>query len=270
MKNLREKTIRTELILSNNLTEKIQFNPEHLENIEHFFSLPIERRVVLLHSVRGAGSEEPEFITEYVKEQEKSGNAVYIPKKFNFQKDETGGIAICNTMRYVIQNSGKAAIGYNPESEGTKFDYGIVIYSDKPIILLNPELDIHEPIYTSMKAFDNICSKKNDKLAQEIYDSSEFIDFLSSADTTIKKIALHDKIPLALEYTPRPIKNGKPQPPALAPFSALELGMVYASQKPFKILNLDEVKAQAELEDELECFKSYSKVALKLHELYNK
>ncbi|MGV8171984.1 MAG: hypothetical protein ACP5OA_04795 [Candidatus Woesearchaeota archaeon] len=266
MKDLTEKNIRNNLISSNNLTEKIQFNPEHSESIEHFFSLPIERRIVLLHSVRGAGSEEPEFITEYAKKQENQGNALYIPKKFNFQKDETGGIAICNTMRYVIQNSGNAAIGYNPDSEGTKFDYGMALFLDRPITLLNQGLDISEPTYDSMKAFDAICAKKRDDPS---YKSDKFIEFLSIIKSIISETLLHDNVPVLLEYDYRPPKEGKPQPPALTPYSAIELGMAYASQKPFKILNLEEVKKQAKLEDKLGYNKSYSKVALRLHEIYN-
>jgi len=254
MHHLIENSEREELLSTTDLTKKIQFNPENINNINNFFDMPIDRRIVLLHSVRGAGNEEPEFITEYIKNEEAKGNAVYVPKKFNFQQDETGGIAICNTMRYVIQNSGKAAIGYNPASEGTKFDYGIVIHKQLPTIVLNPNLDIIDSVYNWM----NYARDEEKELEKFIYEK------------TWHNILSNTKIPLELKYVSRPNKeDGTAQAPALAPFSAIELGMTYASQKPFQILNLDEVGAQSELETKLGNFKSYSKVALKLHELYN-
>jgi hypothetical protein len=254
MSSINEDRKRLKLILTKDLTQKIQFNPEYDIEIKEFFNAPIDKRIVLLHSVRDAGNEEPEFITEYIKNEEVKGNRIYIPKKFNFQQDETGGIAICNTMRYVIQNSAKATIGYNPDSEGTKFDYGIVIHKQLPTIVLNPKLEITDSIYNWM----NDVRDEEKELGKFIYEK------------VWKNIQTNSKIPIELQYSKRPDKDGKVQPPALSPFSAIELGMTYASQKPFQILNLDEVKAQSNLEDKLGYFKSYSKVALKLHEIYIK
>ena len=252
---LYEQNKRLDLLLTSDLTKKIQFNPEYKKEIDYFFCMPSNKRIVLLHSVRGAGSEEPEFITNYVKEQETKGYVVYIPKKYNFQKDETGGIAICNTMRYVIEKSGNIAIGYNPDSEGTKFDYGMVIYNNNKerIRVLNPKLDIYDSIYNWML----------DKREDEV-ELKKFIQ-----DNVFPRISKNRIIPLKLKYAERPDKDGKKQPPSLAPFSALELGMIYATECPFQITNLNEVKEQSELEDKLGFFKSYSKVALKLHEIYS-
>jgi len=261
-----KKDERIKLMSENDLTRIIQFNPAHQDEIEAIFRLPQNRRIVLLHSVRNAAAPgEQESIAKYVEEQNKQGNGVYIPKIHNFQEDKTGGIAICNTMRYVISHCGQVAIGYNPESEGTKFDYGMALFLDRPIVLLNPELDISEPTYDSMKAFDAICAKRKDDPS---FKSDKFIEFLSITRSIISETLLHDTVPVLLEYAHRPGKDGKPQPPSLAPYSAIELGMAYASQKPFRILNLDDAKGQAHLEDKLGYFKSYSKVALKLHDIY--
>jgi len=43
-------------------------------------------------------------------------------------------------------------------------------------------------------------------------------------DRTWHHIASNKKTPIILEYASRPDKDGKPQPPALAPFSAIEFG----------------------------------------------
>jgi hypothetical protein len=244
-------TERAELMLTKDLTKRINFNPVHEKEITNFFQTPMQQRITLLHSVRGVGSEEPEFITNYIKEQEAKGNVVYVPKKFNFQQDETGGIAICNTMRYAIHNSGQVAIGYNPDSEGIKFDYGITLYNQRCVTVLNPYLEISDSVYNLMK------NKKDESLEDFIYDEV-WLDLMN-----------YDKVPIKLAYVNRPDKDGKKQPPALAPRSALQLGMIYASEKPFLVENLKEVRAQAKLEEEFKLFKSYSKVVLKLHEIYN-
>ncbi len=250
---------RTELLTTSDLTKKIKFNPKYTEEIYQFLESPKENRIVLIHSVRGAGDKEPEFITKYINEQEAKGNAVYIPKKFNFQQDETGGMVICNTMRYVIKNAGLVAIGYNPDSEGTKFDYGLTLYNgSKPVTVLNPNLDITDSVYNWMR------NKKEKE-----------ISLRSTIHDTLFKIVsypkTHQKLELKLDYIARENVNGKPVPGALEPMSAIQFGLMYASGVPFRISesDLDKVKNQLKLEKELGFFKSYSNVALQLHEIYN-
>jgi hypothetical protein len=72
-------------------------------------------------------------------------------------------------------------------------------------------------------------------------------------------------MPFELNY----VNIGENMPPALVPEDAMLFGMVYASRKPFEILNLSAVEAQSKLEDELNFKNSYSKVALQLNSKYD-
>jgi hypothetical protein len=241
-----------DLCRTNDITKRLEFTPEYIPAVENFAKADYGDRIALIQSVRGAGSGEPQFVQDFLDDATAKGKQVYIPKLYNYQEDQFKGVTICNNMRYVIQNSSLVAIGYNPDSEGSKFDYGIVLVTQKPVKLLNPDMTVNDPIYNWMRG-----QKDDVKLESFIFDKV-WINILAC-----------DKVELELKYIPRPDKDEKPQAPALAPLSAIEFGMVYGSERPFKILNTAEVKEQARLEDSLGLFKSYSKVALMLNQIYN-
>ena len=265
-----------------NITEQINFDPNKISAVKEFFDAPQEKRITLIQPVRGADEKEPEYLIEFLEHAKTNGEKVYIPKIYNFQKDSTGGIHICNTMRYAIANSGRVVVDYNPLSEGSKFDLGLTFFNNKKIEMLNSSNNFDDEItrtitwyrnrpdhvgeYNGVPALNPIF-KIEYNLRKFISPVVENIEVLETLNNDLNHCS--DKIRIRFEYTPRSGPNGETLPPALSPNTAIALGMVYASQRGFTIINHQDLIHQSQLEDALEKHKSYTKVALTLDKIYN-
>ena len=237
-------------LATHRVIKKIKFNPDNLNDVRDFFSAPLEKRKTILCSVRNQKGEESDIMNNYLLEQEQKGNFCYYPPSHNFQKDEYKGLVICNTMRFAIQNSGVVSVFYNPASEGTKFDVGITLY----VKASNPSLKLELIPYKGAK---------EDELFQFLEDVTRDEKFLKEFISEHQDVFGQDKI----EYTHEFDEFGK-----LTPLTALKFGMVFGSQKPFKITNIEETIRASNNEktsEGLPISKSYTKVALLLHDLYN-
>ena len=237
-------------ILTSDITRKIRFSPQKMSDIRNFFSVPKENRETILCSVRKQEGFENEKILDYVSDQSKKGIHCYYPLTYNFQKDDYKGLVICNTMRFVIKNSGKVSIFYNPASEGTKFDAGISLY----VKGTSQDLDINLELMDGFEAdslFSALDNIQKDPLRLESF-IREHEDIFNSETISYEHV-LNDK--------------GK-----MSPDCALKFGMVFGSEKPFKIMNLDDAIIASGLEKDISgnpISKSYTKVALLLHDIYN-
>jgi hypothetical protein len=253
------------LINSSDIKEKVAFNKDNISQVEEFFNAPYENRVTLLQSVRGAAKDLPEYVQNYLVRAKEEGKKVYVPMLHTEQADSSGGIQICNVMRLVIEQSSTVAVAYNPDSEGTKFDFGIKMYHDKHLKLLNPSLkELLDDKGSTKDDLYEYMMVKSGKTA----DTRNMINAMNGWVKTFKEAHFLMKEPLELELSY--ISRGEDKPPALSPQSALFFGMVYASKLPFTIISLSEVKKQVALEDKLNYTKSYSRVALKLHDFYER
>ncbi|MGV8086680.1 MAG: hypothetical protein ACP5N1_03545 [Candidatus Woesearchaeota archaeon] len=304
-------------------TEQIAFNPEKLFEIEEFFARPIEKRMALVHSVRGAVKEEPKNVKEEptyikdlleaVKEEPKyvkdllenahnSDIRTYIPIIHNFQKDPTHGVNICNTMRYVIENSGKVALIYNPSSEGSKFDLGITLFNNKDLIILNSKEGSDDELTRLLSWYSKVKYHQHQEPSGKYFLEEHFNGNLSIknfiSDNIENPEALYennDRIRIKLDYIARTDAEGKPMCSVLSPKAAVSFGMVYASRKGFTLINHEDVEIQKKcennyaknkiisdpkndnddriilpkLEETLKFSKSYSQVALIMDKVYN-
>ncbi|HYD03117.1 MAG TPA: hypothetical protein VEC16_02355 [Alphaproteobacteria bacterium] len=262
------------LIGSSDVKERVKFTPEYLDKVKEFFLAPMKDRITLLQSVRGE-NEVPQYVKDYVAKSESEGKKVYIPFHYNYQKDETGGIQICNNMRLVVEMAGTIAVAYNPASEGTKFDFGIALYHDKSVELLNPDLDLSKDLlYTYMKI----------KSGKQHEDPFRLMKNVESVRKTFQQECI-DKtndgefMSLSLNYF---LRDGKP--PGLTLESATQFGAMYASRAAFKInpvsrlFTSDEpdakfvkktsIEEQLKLEESMGNMKSYSRVAYSLANIF--
>lgn len=283
-------------------TEQIAFNPERLIEIEEFFKIPEEKRIVLIHSVRGAVNEEPKYVKDFLDNAQNLGIKIYIPMIHNFQKDPTHGVNICNTMRYVIENSRRVALSYNPSSEGSKFDLGITLFNNKDLSILNSEEGFDDKLTQLLSWYSKVKYHSHQESSGKYFLEEHFRGNLSIKEFISENIenpkALYenkDKIRIKLDYTARTDAEGKPVPPVLSPKAAVSFGMVYASRKGFTLINHEDVEIQSKCEDNyiknkiisdpkndnddriilpkleeaLKFSKSYSKVALIMDKVYN-
>lgn len=142
------------------------------------------------------------------------------------------------------------SVFYNPESEGTKFDLGIALY----VKSMNPVLGLELIPYKGAEE-DGLFQF----LVEANKDQGKFQDFVSEH----RDVFVEEKI----RYEHVLDERGK-----LKPLTALKFGLIFGSQKPFQITNLAETVRASENEKTVEGLpvsKSYTKVALLLHDLYN-
>jgi hypothetical protein len=248
---------------STDIFEKLKFNDNYISEIEGFFKAPYEKRVILIQPVRNAKEEEPEHVTRFIEESKNQGKFVYIPKIYNFQQDETGEIELCNTTRFVMEKSKAVAVLYSPDSEGVKVDFGMSVYGNKDVTLLNANL---------ADKLLNADTEKNDSLYEYLMIKSNLMQdirgFVKDGEEIIKlfKKDREQLKPLKIEFNYVARENNYP---ALSLDTAVQFGIAYASRYPFRISNIDVVKHQLLVEERTHTFKSYSRIASKLHKLYN-
>ncbi|MBN2142500.1 hypothetical protein JW711_04170 [Candidatus Woesearchaeota archaeon] len=239
------------------ITERIAFNQENALGVIRFISEPDPaKRQVFICPVRDSNPEQQQLVAKHLEEAQKAGVKVYWPYIHNDQNDETGGILICNTMAFAIRHAGLVKVYLDLTSEESRVDMGIAAGLEKKIGGLNlddPTLDRRDPMY---------------KVVSEISEHGYRYpsDWLEPVYAFADKINANAIVPIRLDYA----QAAPGKPPQLKHWSAVKLGMVFASKKPFRVENPEDVVRQIALENNYGRTKSYSRVALALSGIYAK
>ena len=93
-------------------------------------------KIFIICTVRKASLEYTDMLFKYVKGLEDLGHTVHLPPRDTNQIDDTG-FNICTDNFEAILNSDEVHIFYNPDSQGTHFDLGMVF----AIVALYPILE---------------------------------------------------------------------------------------------------------------------------------
>jgi len=132
----------------------------------------LKKRIFLISPVRGLTPEDIEVIKKnqpdaikneeirkiyrYVENLEKQGHLVHWPIRDTKQDGDPIGLRICGDNFQAADDAHEIHIWWNPDSVGSKFDFGIAFalwkLFDKPIILANA--DGIKP--TATKSFENV------------------------------------------------------------------------------------------------------------------
>jgi len=111
----------------------------------------LEKLVFIVCPVRNMKEEEQKFLQDYVSQLEAQGYKVHFPPRDTNQNDSVG-LAICSQNRDAMQKSDEVHVYWNASSEGTKFDFGMLFMSEKPLVLINKK-DVQR---TPHKSFENV------------------------------------------------------------------------------------------------------------------
>ncbi|MEK9179865.1 MAG: hypothetical protein AAB897_00400 [Patescibacteria group bacterium] len=114
-------------------------------------------QIFLICSVRKADEKERAAQLAYVKKLEMAGHEVYWPTRDNpHQKTDLIGLLICDWNREAIFLAQEIHIWYSSDSEGSKFDFGMVFMLNRSrnvkIVIANPEAVRPTP----HKSFENV------------------------------------------------------------------------------------------------------------------
>jgi|FLOH01.1.fsa_nt_gi hypothetical protein len=107
--------------------------------------------------VRGITKEEVTFLKEYVTSLENEGHEVHYPPR-DTPQDDPHGMKICLNNREAIIWADEIHIFWNPNSQGSKFDFGMIFALDKLVMLINRS-DIKP---TKYKSFENVLIELDD------------------------------------------------------------------------------------------------------------
>ena len=120
---------------------------------EEALSEPKRLMIFIISPVRNISDSEKIILTDIVKRAELEGHSVYWPLRNTDQTDNIG-YAICRQNIKAMESCDEVWIWWNPESEGSVFDLGVLLclkeYLHIPVKLLN------QPIATKGKSFSNI------------------------------------------------------------------------------------------------------------------
>lgn len=113
------------------------------------------KQIVIICPVRKATPELVEKLRQYTRTLEQAGRRVHWPQRDNDQNDPVG-IKICVQMRKAIKEAHEVHIWYDPESDGTLWDGGMLfaflLDDQKKVIIINRQA--LEP--TPHKSFLNV------------------------------------------------------------------------------------------------------------------
>ena len=113
------------------------------------------KKIVIICPVRNAVQEIQGQVKKYVRTLERAGHTVHWPPRDNDQSDPVG-TRICSQMRRAMKDAHEVHIWYDPESQGTLFDIGMLfaflLESDKKVIIINRD----QVKVTSHKSFQNV------------------------------------------------------------------------------------------------------------------
>ena len=96
------------------------------------------KNIFLICPVRGVSDEEKAAIKAYVDKLEALGHRVYWPAR-DTNQDDPIGLRICTDNRWGIRQADEIHIWWNPASEGSRFDFGMVFALEKKVIIANRE-----------------------------------------------------------------------------------------------------------------------------------
>lgn len=93
-------------------------------------------RIYLICPVRNVSSHEKKFIDDYVMLLERQGNKTHYPPR-DVRQDDATGVDIVNSHRDAMKWCDSVHTYWNPESEGSVFDLGMLVMAKKPIKIIN-------------------------------------------------------------------------------------------------------------------------------------
>jgi hypothetical protein len=97
-------------------------------------------KIFLISPVRGITEEEKNDISYYVKKKESEGYQVFWPVRDNkLEQTDKVSLDICLENLKAIKEAKEVHIWFNPSSEGSRIDIGMVLALDKKLVLANPE-----------------------------------------------------------------------------------------------------------------------------------
>lgn len=112
-------------------------------------------KIFVICLVRNVKPKIQKCIEAYVTQLEQEGYDVYWPARDTDQSDPIG-LTICETNRTAIERAGAIHIWFDPQSQGSLFDFGMTFaflkYSKKRIVIANR----HEVQRTPHKSFQNV------------------------------------------------------------------------------------------------------------------
>ena len=111
----------------------------------------LEKKIFMICPVREATEEEAKFLQEYMSQLESQGHKVHYPPRDTNQEDPIG-LNICSENRQAIRDADEIHIYWTKKSKGSLFDFGMLFYGEKPVVLIN-RVKI-EP--TPHKSFQNV------------------------------------------------------------------------------------------------------------------
>ena len=94
--------------------------------------------IYIMCPVRKVEKKEKEFLDNYVAEQEALGHNVHYPPRDVDQNDPTG-YGICDSHREAMSNATRVDCYWNPGSQGSIFDFGMLFMKQIPLRIINPE-----------------------------------------------------------------------------------------------------------------------------------
>jgi len=95
------------------------------------------KKVFLICPVRKMTEDEKEGLENYVKTLENSGIVVHWPFRDTKQEDPLKGVNIIKDNIKAIRKCDEVHIWWKSESTGSKFDLGVALALNKPIVLAN-------------------------------------------------------------------------------------------------------------------------------------
>lgn len=114
----------------------------------------LERKVQIMYPVRKMTSDERKFMDDYAAGLRAAGHHVHYPPDSVNQNDPTG-YYICLAHCEAMKGTDEVHAFWNPASEGSVFDFGMLFMAKKPLFIIN-EKEIQP---TPNKSYTNVLLK---------------------------------------------------------------------------------------------------------------
>ncbi|HLC59313.1 MAG TPA: hypothetical protein VJH34_02205 [archaeon] len=114
--------------------------------------------VFIIMPVRGITDDERKYIDSHIENLKQQGKKVYVPLYHTDQNDPIG-FRICTDNMNAIRDAKEVHIYFNPDSQGTLFDTGMMFALGKPLRLINREYVKPTPT----KSFANVLLALDEK-----------------------------------------------------------------------------------------------------------
>ena len=117
-----------------------------------------ERKIFIVCPVRNQTKKESKFLSNYVSQLKSMGHYVHYPLEDTNQNDPIG-LSIVWENRSAMRDADEVHVYWNPTSQGSNFDVGMLFMAEKPVKLINRE-NIHR---TSHKSLENVLIELDEK-----------------------------------------------------------------------------------------------------------